>query len=205
MVAPAARGGAITVVTLSVTTNLTTPIADADLVYSWLDSSSGLHYGLLPLGTLVSGSLGPSPITINTPSGFISGEATILGLYGSPLSPGVAMVFNPAASGSDVGSPYATVFPSSSGYPTEATLISDIETSPFSLETFFAVSSTDWVYFDLTTTSYTANVLQFSTTAPGGTITINSVTSGVPEPSTWVLIALLLPACAVLRKARRQY
>jgi PEP-CTERM motif len=204
-------------VTISISSDLTvTGIADPVLVYQYFDGSTE-HLGAVLLGSPIPTSVGPLPpvsVTLNTPAGFLSGAATLFGLYINPANPGgcppttpcgIGMVFNSTAgAAAEPSDPYSTAFPSGSGYPAETTLGPAIllqnSTGNTALENFFAISTTDWVPFTIGLSSTTVDMVLFSTSNADGTLTINSVSSGVPEPGTLALLGGGLAALAFLRR-----
>jgi hypothetical protein len=217
LLTPAVNASPIAI-TLSVSSNLNTNLVDSVLVYAWSDSTS-LHFGTASLPALLpSGSQGPFNETISTPTGFVSGEATILGLYPNPSNPGgcpagspcgVGMVFNTTAGSAAIGSsePYTTAFPSAAGYPSESALAALILTGNSAALAAFFMSTTgqnannDWTSFTLATTNQAVDLVLFSNAASGGTLTINSVTpAGVPEPGSLALVIGGLGAVAWLRR-----
>jgi hypothetical protein len=200
-----------TSLTISGAVNFTTPLVDPVLLYSVLDGAGATTYGVASLGSaLPSGPL-PFSVTIpahgTIPAGIVSGETTVMGLYGLPSS--VMMVFNTALYNSILGSPgsvaYTTEFPSPN--PSEAALAAAIASngtpaSQLLLENFFAANSADWVPFTLSTTNYVTGGVEFSAGQNGGSFTIAAVTATVPEPSTLMLIGLGLPLFAGWRRLR---
>src|SRR5580692_5628421 len=78
-----------TSVTISISSALTvTSILDPVLVYQYSDGTSE-HLGAVLLGAAIpTGATGPFLETISTPAGFVSGSATIFGLYANATDPG---------------------------------------------------------------------------------------------------------------------
>ncbi len=206
------QAGAVlpTSVTINGAVNLTTNLADPVLLYSILDGSAATTLGVAPLGTLLPSGAFPFSVTVPAigiiPAGFVSGEATIMGLYSLPSS--VMMVFNTALYSSIISggtTTYATMFPSPN--PSEATLAAAIASSSMTasqaaLENFFAANASDWVPFTLSTTNYVTGAIEFSAGQNGGAFTIGNVTaaSTVPEPSTWMLMGIGLVLLASWKK-----
>jgi hypothetical protein len=221
-----ANAGNITVtnptsVTISLSSDLTvTGIADPVLVYQYFDGTIQ-HLGAVLLGSPIpTGVTGPFLETINTPAGFVSGTATIFGLYLNPANPGgcpagpttncgIAMAVNTTAGATlEPGTTYAAAFPSGSGYPAETTLGPAIllqnSTGDTALENFFAISTADWVPFTVGLSSTTVDTVLFSTSNADGTFTINGVQAGTPEPATWLLLAGGIAAMAAKRRAAQR-
>ena len=215
---PAVNAGPISAFTVSVSSNLNTNLVDSALVYLWTDGSQ-FFFGTASLPALLpSGSQGPFDLNISTPTGFVSGEATIFGMYPNATNPGscpitlpcgVGMVFNTAAGGAAIGGsePYTTAFPSAAGYPSESALAGLILAgNAAALDAFFESTTerdanSDWVSFDLNTTNQAVDLVLFSNAASGGTLTINSVTAAsTPEPGSLALMMGGLGAVAWRRR-----
>jgi hypothetical protein len=221
---PAARGGAVTEVAVTISTNLNTALLDPVLVYAWIANDT-INFGAAPLGPeLPPGIAGPFTEAVPTPGGFTSGSATLLGLYANASNPGgcpaltpcgVGMIFNTTAGTAAIGSEdYTTAFPNPNPYPTESQLAAEILeggtlAGQETLEAFYQATTerdanSDWVTFTLGQTAATVDVVLFSNAASGGSLTIDSVTTATPEPATLVLVGAGIAAFVAKRRLRPQ-
>jgi len=219
--APAARAGSIgtaddsgsTMFTVSGTVGPTDALGDIYLVYYATCSGPGCTTSPITSEHLVTSGpvFGTVPATAVTLPGYItSGYGTILAIH-EPLEEflgatddtgNVSVLLNPTATAADTGKAFSAAF----GGANESAIATDLTTGTNlgDLLTFLENNQSQFISFTNATVGATGGVLNFTNGTAGGSLSL-SVTStpgvtGVPEPSTMILLGAGLAGVGFLRR-----